>query len=141
MTGVLRFPALPPIPLPPGSAPDERQETFIRIAGSLGGGLFRDGGRVIVANTSAGFRASAVDVGVLQDILEGAIAHFEMAQVQERWDEDLFDWMRQVILSWVQRCKAVQMRLEENGVRISIETQDDRGYYRYEFDVFPGRAK
>ncbi len=92
-----------------------------------------------MTNISTGFRASAVDVGVLQDMLGRAIAHFNVTQVRERWNEDLFDWMRQAILGWVQRCKLLQMRVQENGIRIVVGTQDDRGYYRYEFDVFPGR--
>jgi hypothetical protein len=42
-------------------------------------------------------------------------------------------------VTWIQRCKSVDFDLAGNGIRLNIETQDDRGYYRYELDVFPGR--
>lgn len=88
----------------------------------------------------SGFGASAVDVGALREMLARGIAAFDMAAVRERWDEDLRIWMDDVILNWVQRCKRIHMELGERGVSITIETQDDRGYYTYEFDVFPGRS-
>jgi hypothetical protein len=67
-----------------------------------------------------------------------AIARFDISQVRERWDEDLFTWMRTATFSWVQRCKLLQMTIGENAVRVVLETQDDHGYYHYAFDVFPG---
>jgi len=45
-----------------------------------------------------------------------------------------------VCLTWIQRCKAIHFDLGENGVSLTIETQDDRGYYEYKLDVFPQRA-
>jgi len=138
MAKVLRFPALPPVPEPPSLPGDERQRTFQRIAGRLTEkGLPTDGVTAVI-NTSFGFPASAVDLGALQNMLGHAIAAFDMARVRERWNEDLFAWMRQALMRWIQRCKHLHFDLEENGIRITIETQDDHGYYRYEFDVFPG---
>ena len=49
--------------------------------------------------------------------------------------------MRSAILTWVQRCKEMHFELEDNGIRVEILTQDDRGYYRYEFNLFPGNAQ
>jgi len=47
--------------------------------------------------------------------------------------------MDEVILTWVQRCKCIHMELGDVGVTITLDTQDDRGYYTYTFEVFPGR--
>jgi hypothetical protein len=43
-------------------------------------------------------------------------------------------------MTWVQRCKHVQLRRRETGIEVDFETQDDFGYYRYRFDIFAGRA-
>lgn len=91
-------------------------------------------------DTTHGFRASAVDLGALQDLIEEALARFEMSQVRERWDVDVRTWIGHTIVSWIQRCKVVQFELGETGIHVKIETQDDRGYYQYELDVFPGRS-
>ncbi len=139
MTKVVRFPPLPAIPEPFGSRPDERQRGFERIADAMSEAVLSESGRVAVVNTLRGFRASAVDVGSLQQMLGNAISDFRMQDVRDRWSDDIFPWFRQAIMSWVQRCKAIHFSLEQNGVRIELETQDDRGYYRYVFDVFPGR--
>jgi hypothetical protein len=141
MTDVARFPPLPAIPTPPVDVPDERQQIFRRIAGGLTGQLLEGHGQVSVANTTQGYRASAVDLGALQKMLGRAIAHFDMTQVRERWDDDLFAWMRSGTFAWVQRCKMLRMTVKENGIRVVLETQDDCGYYQYEFDVFPGRNR
>ena len=138
MTKVLRFPPLPPIPDPPSLGPDDRQATFSQIVAGLASGLTSAEGSFAAANVFRGFRASAVDLGTLQEVLSTGLAPFDMAQVRERWNEDLFDWMRRVVMTWIQRCKETRFDLESNGVRISLVTQDDRGYYRYELDVFPG---
>jgi hypothetical protein len=138
MSDVVRFPPLPPLPAPPSTDLDERQRTFRHIAGTLTESITQ-GGAVATTNVTAGFRASAVDVGQLQDELAHALARFEVEDVRDRWDADLSRWMRRLLLSWVQRCKRVQFELADNGVHVQVETQDDRGYYHYEFDVFPGR--
>ena len=62
-----------------------------------------------------------------------------MAQLKERWTEDIRDWMHALLRTWVQRCKRRSLRYRGNGVHVVLETQDDHGYYQYEFDVFPGR--
>jgi hypothetical protein len=137
MTKIVRFPPLPAIPEPFGATGDDRQRVFERIAGVIG--EHGESGHVTVANTVHGFRASAVDLGFLQDMLGKAVAELRMEDVRARWSDDLFPWFRKALLSWVQRCKRIQISLEENGIGIEIETQDDRGYYRYVFDVLPGR--
>lgn len=73
-------------------------------------------------------------------MLERAIALMDMAQVRERWEDDLFGWMIEAIMTWVQRCKLLRMTTEGNGIRIELETQDDHGHYHYVFDAFPGRG-
>jgi uncharacterized protein YprB with RNaseH-like and TPR domain len=55
---------------------------------------------------------------------------------KERWDE-VFSWMRRLLRSWVQRCKLVKIERQELGIRVELDTQDDHGYYKYGFDVFP----
>jgi hypothetical protein len=141
MTNVIRFPPLPPVPEPFGAKPDDRQRVFQRIAGNLCELASSDSGHIAVANTVRGFRASAVDIGVLQDLLAKAIAELTIEDVRERWSDDLFPWFTRAIMSWVQRCKSIQFSLEGSGVGVELETQDDRGYYRYRFDVFPGRKR
>ena len=66
------------------------------------------------------------------------IARLDMRQVEARWDE-VREWMRGVLRTWVQRYKMLNIERHENGIRVEIETQDDCGYYLYGFDVFPGR--
>jgi hypothetical protein len=43
-----------------------------------------------------------------------------------------------VLRTWVQRYKKLHIERRENDIRVELETQDDRGYYSYGFDV-PGR--
>ena len=54
-----------------------------------------------------------------------------------RWRPRVFSWMRRLLRSWVQRCKLVKIERQELGIRVELETQDDQGYYKYGFDVFP----
>jgi len=135
---VVRFPPLPTIPTPPVVGHDPRQQNTEKILGNLASALA--GEAIVRPAHMSGFRASAVDIGAIQEMLARGIALFDMAAVRERWDDDLRTWFGDVILTWVQRCKLIHMELADNGIRIKIETQDDRGYYTYEFDVFPGRS-
>jgi hypothetical protein len=135
---VVRLPRLPRVPEPPQSGMDVRQSQFRRIVGNLGAAI---GGHVALstANVQSGYPASAPDVGRLKDALERGLARFDMVQVRARWDDDVFDWLRLSVKAWVQRCKMLQIRPRRNGIQIRLLTQDDHGYYRYEFDVFPGK--
>jgi hypothetical protein len=139
VTNIVRFPPLPPIPAPPRTARDERQASFGELVGALAGSLDGAAGAVRVANVSTGFAAAAVDLGALQDMLALAIEQLSMSEVRERWSDDLRTWFARALMTWVQRCKEIRFHVEGTGVRIEMETQDDRGYYRYEFAVFPGR--
>jgi hypothetical protein len=135
---VVRFPPLPTIPEPEEAAADDRQKKFAQILGNIAGSL-SDG--VTVINTGTGFRASAVDLGFLQEMLGLAIKTFDMTAVRERWEDDLRPWFVEALMTWIQRCKELRFELNEYGVRVEIDTQDDCGYYRYEFAVFPGRKE
>ena len=137
MTTVVRFPPLPPMPAPPLASPDPRQETFHRIVGNLQGQL--GAGTTVAANTDSGYRASAVDLGHLQEILGDAIRLFDMKAVNDRWEDDLGEWFRRTVVAWIQRLKSADFSIKDNGIHVTMETQDDRGYYQYEFDVFPGK--
>lgn len=64
-----------------------------------------------------------------------------MDDVRQRWNEDLFRWCVDALTGWVQRRKILNLRLEDNGIHVTMTTQDDRGYYTYEFDVFPGSVR
>ncbi|MCC6810752.1 MAG: hypothetical protein IT381_25205 [Deltaproteobacteria bacterium] len=75
----------------------------------------------------------------MKDALEHGIRQFTKAQLRARWEDDVRDWMHEVLRAWVQRCNQRTLECLENGVHVELETQDDRGYYRYVFDVFPGR--
>ena len=141
MSNVTRFPPLPPVQAPPSGPLDPRQETFYRIAGNLVTQLLQnDEASIITTNTVTGYRASAVDVGHLQELLEAGIRLLDINDVRERWDVDLFDWCCKALFGWVQRRKLLRFSVEEKGIRVFMETQDDRGYYLYEFDVFPGKG-
>jgi hypothetical protein len=110
--------------------------------GGLAGGLVGAAGdefRFSVANTESGYPASALDLGRLQEALGSGLAAFDMDRIRERWDVDVFQWLRRTIFRWVQRCKLLTLKPEEDWVRIEIETKDDLGYYEYAFHVFPGR--
>lgn len=134
---VVRFPPLPQRPPAPRLDPDPRQRQFREIVETLAEAT-AESGRLGVSNTTGGFPASALNLGQLQEALQAGVATLDMQQVHERWKDDLFDWMRLTIGAWVQRCKFLRMRLRKTGIHIEIETQDDYGYYCYEFDVFPG---
>ena len=138
MAELAHFPPLPPIPIRPAGPADERQRRFHHIVGSIIDALC-DEGDVEAADVSFGFRASAVDLGALQDMIHAGLAPFNMQQIRERWDVDVQDWLAAMIRGWVQRYKLLRFELCENGVHITLQTQDDRGYYAYEFDAFPGR--
>ena len=115
-----------------------RQSQFRRIVGNLGAAIGGHGS-LSTANVQSGYPAAAPDLGRLKDALERGLARFDMDQVRARWDDDVFEWLRLTVKAWVQRCKMLQIRPRQNGVQIRLMTQDDHGYYRYEFDVFPGK--
>jgi hypothetical protein len=134
---VIAFPPLPPVPRPPRLPPDPRQRTAAHIVGSIAD-MAHKTMRVAGPNFATGFHASAVDLGGVQTALGRGIARLDMGQVEARWDE-VRDWMLDVLRVWVQRCKGMNFERHENGVHVELETQDDHGYYSYEFDVFPGK--
>ena len=117
---------------------DVRQSQFRRIVGNLGAAIGGHGA-FATANVQSGYPASAPDLGRLKDALERGLARFDMVQVRARWDDDVFDWLLLTVKAWVQRCKMLQIRPRRSGIQIRLLTQDDHGYYRYEFDVFPGK--
>ena len=143
MTNVARFPPLPPVTETPPRGPlDPRQETYYHVIGTIGRAIVeQQGGTVAESATVTGYRAAAVDVGHLQEILEAGLRLFDMNDVRERWEIDVFDWCLTALRGWVQRRKHLKLDLAENGIRVFMETQDDRGYYTYEFDVFPGKGR
>jgi len=139
---VLPFPPLPEIPEPPESPLDPRQTVVARIAGSLGDQLGREQVRVLGPQLATGFRAASVDLAELSAMLTSGLARLDAAQVASRWNDDVFAWLSRAVMSWVQRVKMLRIERDESsgGIHVLLETQDDHGYYRYEFDVFP-RAK
>jgi hypothetical protein len=134
---VARFPPLPAVPPAPLHPPDERQTQTRQIIGGLAGAVEADV-QVAGPNLTTGFSASSVDLGRLQSELQKGIARLNAAQLDERWDE-VFSWMHRLLRAWVQRCKLMKIERKELGIRIELETQDDHGYYKYEFDVFSRR--
>jgi hypothetical protein len=68
------------------------------------------------------------------------LADFEVEELNSRWQVDVHNFLQEVLLDWVQRLDAFELVLHESGVSISLQTQDDYGYYQYGFDVFPGRG-
>ena len=134
---------LPPVPEPPAFGPDPRQETFYSVVGRLIPALSDPDGEVRVASTSTGFPASAVDLGRLQSEMERAFAGWSRKEIRFRWRDDVFPWISQFTRAWVQRRSILQARCTRLGIRIVLDTKDDRGYYHYVFEVFlrrPSRA-
>lgn len=134
---VAQFPPIPRLPRGPQLPADPRQSGSSHIIGAIAS-VARPQMHVSGPNLSTGFHASAVDVGRLQAALEHGLRRFDDGQVESRWDE-IFDWIRRVLRSWVQRCKRMRIERRQAGIRIELETQDDLGYYEYRFDVFPNR--
>jgi hypothetical protein len=75
---VVQFPPLPPLPAAVAAPPDDRQRTYRKIVGNLTDALSAQMGETAASGAETGYRASAVDLGALQDILSAAIAHFDM---------------------------------------------------------------
>lgn len=129
------IPRLPPLPSPPDFGPDPRQQLFRGVSSSLSATT----GSAVAANVTQGFHASRVDLASLKSTLEAGIREFTKATLLVRWEDDVRDWMHAVLRSHVQRQKQRTLTCHDEGVHVRIETQDDLGYYVYEWDVFPGR--
>ena len=71
--------------------------------------------------------------------LAASRSRFSPEQRDARWNDELFPWILRVLATWVQRRKHVAIERVAEGIHIELETQDDLGYYRYMFDVFPLR--
>lgn len=138
---VIRFPPLPERPEPPFCRVDPRQDRFRAIVGNIAAAAGEDAFHVAVANTVSGYPASGLDVGRLKTALESGLVSFDMALSLERWETDVFEWLRKTAFAWVQRCKRLTLEPKDTGIRVEIETQDDLGYYTYAFDVFPGKKQ
>jgi len=132
---VVSFPPLPRIPAPPVLPDDPRQRRAGHILGKIAV-VAQASMEVAGPNLVRGFHASAVDLGRLQGALRRGLARFNGAQLEARWPE-VFEWLRRVIAAWVQRYKHLKIERLASGIHIEIQTQDDHGYYRYEFDVIP----
>lgn len=115
---------------------DPRQAGFREILGNLGSATGLD---LRGPNLQTGFRASAVDLGRLQELLEQPLRGLAMDELRRRWKDDLLPAAEKTVLGGVQRVKELRFEVRDNGVNVQLQTQDDRGYYRYSFDIFPGR--
>ncbi|HCH61820.1 MAG TPA: hypothetical protein DFR83_03370 [Deltaproteobacteria bacterium] len=117
---------------------DPRQDLGRRTLGKGTAQLGRRGSSVMY-NLATGMAASAVNLGKLQSLLEGVICELEMPELSERWDDEVRGALQDAVLEWVQRVDAFELEVHDSGVSISLQTQDDYGFYQYGFDVFPGR--
>lgn len=126
------FPPLPSVkPPPPGRGTDPRQANALALAPGLAGRL------PSALHSGVGFRASAVDLGELKDLLEQGTRRFTMAQLVPRFDDDIQGFVHSVVTMWVQRPIEISSELREDGIRVRVRTQDDHGTYDYAFDVLP----
>lgn len=132
---VVSLPVLPPVPAPPCQSADRRQAQAARVLAGLAGQMGREI-HLGSANLSSGFPASAVDIGALQSAIGSGVSRLTGEQLRRRWKADVRAWVQRLVLSWVQRVKRLTVTLRARGVHVVIQTQDDRGYYRYELDVF-----
>lgn len=76
----------------------------------------------------------------MQDLPEEPLRDLDRDQVRTRWSEELYPFAEKTVLRWVQRVKELQFEVRETGVHVRMQTHDDRGCYRFAFDIFPGRA-
>jgi hypothetical protein len=129
------IPRLPQPPEPPNFGPDPRQQVFLGVAQALSSAT----GANTSVNVARGFHAARVDLAALKSVLEAGLLEFTKATLLARWGDDLQDWMHAVLRSHVQRQKQRTVTCHDEGIHVRLETQDDLGYYSYEFDVFPGR--
>ena len=126
---------LPAVPDPPSFGPDPRQEMFYTVIGRLVPALSHPESEVRVAATSTGFPASAVDLGRLQTEIERAFAGWSSKEIRSRWRSDVFPWISRFTRTWVQRRSVLHAKPIRSGIRIGLDTKDDRGYYHYVFEV------
>ena len=132
------FPPLPRLPAPPRLPFDVRHERTARVISSLAAEV-TSAAQTAGPNFATGFYASAVNAGKLQATLERGLSRFSIEQRDARWKDKIFPWILRVLATWVQRRKHVAIERVDDGIHIELETQDDLGYYRYMFDVFPLR--
>jgi len=118
---------------------DPRQDMGRR---TLGRGTVQQGrrGGTVMYNLTHGMAAARVDLARLQELLEGIMADLTVAEMTARWDDDVREALQDALLEWVQRVDAFELEAHESGARVSIQTQDDFGYYQFAFDAFPGRG-
>ncbi len=128
--------ALPVVPDPPVFGPDPRQENFYAIVGRLVPALSDSETEVQVAATATGYPASTVDLGRLQIEVERALAGWSIKEMRARWRDDVFPWICEFTRAWVQRRSLLTAKRTRSGIRIILDTKDDRGYYHYVFEVF-----
>jgi hypothetical protein len=128
---MLLFPLQLTVPRPPKLPTDKRQARFLQIVENLAA---QTGVAMVSANVTDGYYAAAVDLGALQAVLLEVLGRFSHAQIESRWDQ-LLPQIHATLGAWVQRRKSVSIDLRANGIHIRFETQDDHGYYHYEFDV------
>ena len=132
---------LPPLgkpPDPPRLPPDPRQAVADAIKFGLVRGLLGEEPTTTDVPRT-GFHAAGVHVGQLKAAMESGLVAFDMATVTARWDVDVQRWLLDLLKAWVQRWKLARLEPRDNGIAVTLETQDDLGYYTYGFDVFPGR--
>lgn len=127
--------ALPPIPEPPSFGPDPRQETFYRIVGRFTSALAGVEGEIRAAATSTGYPASAVDLGRLQSEIERALDGWSRHEIRARWRAEVFPWISSLTRAWVQRRSLLTLKRTRLGIRVLLDTKDDRGYYHYVFEA------
>jgi|GEM_PF-1851516 len=117
---------------------DPRQAKATRILTNLNAQLPLGAGTSMV-NMTTGMAAADLRVGKLQDLLEAMLVEYDMDTLRTEWTEGVGRAVQGAIEVWVQRLKELELDVRDNGVHVRMQTQDDRGYYRYSFDIFPGR--
>lgn len=125
----------PAIPKPP-KLEDPRQGLLRHVAQAFHRAQ-ADQVSVSASNTTSGFRASAADLGALQDLIRTGLAGLDEGELDAEWDE-VEKYVKRVVRTWVQRVKRARVAHEGLKVRVELVTQDDRGFYDYAFEVLLG---
>lgn len=122
---------------PPKTKPDPRQTLVREMHKQLMRNAKKDGSNVWVTNVVTGYYASKVDVDKIRTMIEGQLSHVTPRAVKQDWVV-VRDWIETVVHHWAQRTKSYNVTLRGNKIAVRFETEDDKGRYKYAFDVLIG---
>lgn len=113
---------------PPKTRPDPRQRAVLAMIANFK----KTGEKVWVTNVVTGFYASKVDTEKLRSMLQQQLTDLTVTDALKNWDA-IEDWLNTVVFYWAQRTKVFSAKLLKSRIKVSFETEDDVGKYKYKF--------